>query len=36
MLTAAGLSVEGRFGGYTGGPLHRGAPRTILLSRLIA
>lgn len=36
MLTAAGLSVEGRFGDYTGGPLHRGAPRTILLSRLIA
>ncbi|MEZ4411957.1 MAG: methyltransferase domain-containing protein [Gemmatimonadales bacterium] len=36
MLGDAGLSVESRFGDYHGGPLGPGAPRTILLSRLIA
>ncbi len=34
MLADAGLSVQFRFGDYAGGPLHAGAPRTILLSRL--
>ncbi len=34
MLTAAGFSVEARYGDYLGGPWNRGAPRTILLSRL--
>jgi SAM-dependent methyltransferase len=36
MLRDAGLSVESRFGDYSGGPLGPGAPRTILLSRLSA
>lgn len=33
MLGDAGLTVASRFGDYTGGPLHAGAPRTILLSQ---
>jgi len=34
MLTDAGFVVEASFGDYLGGPLERGSPRTILLSRL--
>ena len=33
MLGGAGLSVEGRFGDYDGGPLAEGSPRVILTAR---